>query len=155
MILTGTDIYKTFGNVEVLKGVNMQVAASEVVSIIGKSGAGKSTLLHILGTLIKMDMGEVVIKDQATKSLQGNSLSSFRNQEIGFIFQFHYLLPEFDAVENVCIPAFIAKTGVTEARQKATDLLKYLGLGHRLDHKPNQLSGGEQQRGRGCTSSDQ
>lgn len=139
-------IIKTYGNLEVLRGVNLNIGKGEIVSIVGKSGAGKSTLLHILGTLDRPDKGELIINGQNTTQLSSKALARFRNQHIGFVFQFHHLLPEFTALENVCIPAFIKKTNEKEARKRATELLEYLGLGDRLEHKPAQLSGGEQQR---------
>ena len=129
-----------------MKGVDLEIRAAEVVSIVGRSGAGKSTLLHILGTLDQADSGEVVIKDQPLSRLSAKKLSAFRNENIGFVFQFHHLLPEFTALENVCIPAFIAGKSESEARKRAEELLGYLGLQERLRHKPTQLSGGEQQR---------
>lgn len=129
-----------------MKGVDLEIRAGEVVSIVGRSGAGKSTLLHILGTLDQADSGEVVIKDQPLSRLSAKKLSAFRNENIGFVFQFHHLLPEFTALENVCIPAFIAGKSESEARKRAEELLGYLGLQERLRHKPTQLSGGEQQR---------
>ena len=130
----------------VLKGVNVDIQSGEIVSIVGKSGAGKSTLLHILGTLDQPDSGTLKINQEPILRLNKKQLATFRNQKIGFIFQFHHLLPEFTALENVCIPAFINKTSESVARKKAKELLDYLGLAQRLEHKPNQLSGGEQQR---------
>ncbi|MCH2044411.1 MAG: ABC transporter ATP-binding protein [Saprospiraceae bacterium] len=139
-------IIKTYGNLEVLRGVDLSIRKGEIVSIVGKSGAGKSTLLHILGTLDRPDKGALSINGENTTKLSSKALAKFRNQHIGFVFQFHHLLPEFTALENVCIPAFIQKRNEKEARKRATELLKYLGLGQRLEHKPAQLSGGEQQR---------
>lgn len=139
-------IRKKYGNLEVLKGVDLEVAAGEVVSIVGASGAGKTTLLQIIGTLDKPDSGEVIINGTAVHSLAEKQLAAFRNKHIGFVFQFHHLLPEFSAVENVCIPAFIAGIAQKEAEERALQLLDYLGLSHRLHHKPAELSGGEQQR---------
>jgi lipoprotein-releasing system ATP-binding protein len=145
-MLTAKNIYKRYGTVEVLKGVDITIGKGEVVSIVGPSGSGKSTLLHILGTLDKPDMGEVLLHEQNITRLQGNALSSFRNKHIGFVFQFHHLLPEFSALENVCIPGWLSKGNKTEIKNRASELLKILGIGHRIDNKPNQLSGGEQQR---------
>ena len=129
-----------------LKGVNLDIGAAEIVSIVGKSGAGKSTLLHILGTLDRPDSGSLRIGDAETSQLSGDKLADFRNQHIGFVFQFHHLLPEFTALENVCIPAWIRQTPEQDARKRALELLEYLGLSERISHKPTQLSGGEQQR---------
>jgi len=145
-VIKATAIHKSYGQLEVLKGVDLEINAGEVVSIVGRSGAGKSTLLHILGTLDQADQGVVIIKDQSLSGLSAKKLSAFRNQNIGFVFQFHHLLPEFTALENVCIPAFIAGQSEANARQRAEELLGYLGLSERLRHKPTQLSGGEQQR---------
>nr|WP_199157068.1 ABC transporter ATP-binding protein [Pedobacter sp. ASV2] len=145
-MLKATGIRKSYGDLSILKGVNFEVEEGEIVSIIGPSGAGKSTLLHILGTLDKPDEGVVELKGTTISTLNGNSLSNFRNQNIGFVFQFHHLLPEFSAVENICIPAFIAKTNKKQAELRALELLDLFGLKDRADHKPNQLSGGEQQR---------
>ncbi|WP_443946550.1 ABC transporter ATP-binding protein [Pedobacter sp. AW1-32] len=145
-MLKATDIRKSYGKLEILKGVNFDVQKGEIVSIIGPSGAGKSTLLHILGTLDKPDQGVVELKGSAISKLTGDFLSTFRNQNIGFVFQFHHLLPEFNAVENICIPAFIAKTNKKKAEARALELLDMFGLADRAQHKPNQLSGGEQQR---------
>jgi lipoprotein-releasing system ATP-binding protein len=139
-------IKKSYGNLQILKGVDLEVAHGEIVSIVGASGAGKSTLLNIIGTLDKADSGMVSLKGSDVNKLSKRQLSNFRNREIGFIFQFHHLLAEFNALENVCIPAFIAGTSKAEAEKRAKSLLDMLGLGQRLDHKPNQLSGGEQQR---------
>jgi lipoprotein-releasing system ATP-binding protein len=132
--------------VEVLKGVDIGIKGGEIVSIVGPSGSGKSTLLHILGTLDKPDRGEVFLGDEAISGLQGNKLASFRNKHIGFVFQFHHLLPEFSALENVCIPGWLTSRNKSEVKKGAEELLKILGLSHRLENKPNQLSGGEQQR---------
>lgn len=139
-------IKKSYGNLQILKGVDLEVEHGEIVSIVGASGAGKSSLLNIIGTLDKPDSGSVFIKGQDMSKLGKNQLSSFRNKQIGFIFQFHHLLAEFNAIENVCIPAFIAGQSKSAAEKRAKELLDMLGLSHRLDHKPNQLSGGEQQR---------
>ena len=140
------NIQKTFGSLQVLKGIDLHIAQSEVVSIVGASGAGKTTLLQIIGTLLKCDQGEITINGNNPTSLNDRKLAAFRNQHIGFVFQAHHLLPEFSALENVCIPAFIAKKPVKEAEERAKDLLELLNLGHRLNHKPSELSGGEQQR---------
>ncbi len=145
-MLTGKNIYKRYGSLEVLRGVNLEIGKGEVVAIVGPSGCGKSTLLHILGSLDKADMGEIVINNTALNILSGNKLASFRNKHIGFVFQFHHLLPEFTALENVCIPGWLAGRGKNEVRDKAEELLKMLGLFDRNENKPNQLSGGEQQR---------
>lgn len=140
------NIRKSFGNLEVLKGVNLTVNKGEIVSIIGKSGAGKTTLLQIIGTLDKPDSGSVVIDGMDVFALKEKELANFRNRHIGFIFQFHQLLPEFNALENVMMPALIARMNEREAEIRATQLLSELGLGERLKHKPNELSGGEKQR---------
>ena len=145
-MLSANDIHKKYGPVEVLKGVDITIDSGEIVSIVGPSGSGKSTLLHILGTLDKPDRGEVFLSQENISRLQGNKLAGFRNKHIGFVFQFHHLLPEFSALENVCIPGWLTSRTKNEVRQKAEELLKILGLSHRLENKPNQLSGGEQQR---------
>lgn len=145
-MIQASSIHKSFGQLHVLKGVNLQIKTGEIVSIVGKSGAGKSTLLHILGTLDKPDRGKLIIDSEDIVGFNKKKLALFRNRKIGFIFQFHHLLPEFTALENVCIPAFINKVSESEAKKNAEKLLSYLGLSERLDHKPNQLSGGEQQR---------
>ncbi|MEZ5044252.1 MAG: ABC transporter ATP-binding protein [Saprospiraceae bacterium] len=139
-------IHKSYNNLHVLKGVNLEINAGEIVSIVGKSGAGKSTLLHILGTLDQPDDGSLRINDQDVVRLNNRKLAQFRNQNIGFVFQFHHLLPEFTALENVCIPGYIHQTAETKVVARAKEILHYLGLADRLTHKPNQLSGGEQQR---------
>ena len=145
-MLEAKQIKKFYGDLQVLKGVDLHIAKGEIVSIVGSSGAGKSTLLHILGSLDKPDGGTVMLKGERIDKLTGNALAKFRNKNIGFIFQFHHLLPEFTAWENVCIPGWIAgkKKKITE--QKASELLQTLGLAGRLQNKPHQLSGGEQQR---------
>lgn len=145
-MLKATGIKKAYGTLSILKGVDFEVAKGEIVSIIGASGAGKSTLLHILGTLDKPDEGAVELKGTVVNKLSGELLSVFRNKNIGFIFQFHHLLPEFTALENICIPAYIAKRSKKDAEKRAYELLDLLGLRDRAQHKPNQLSGGEQQR---------
>jgi lipoprotein-releasing system ATP-binding protein len=145
-MLTGKNIFKTYGSVPVLKGVDIRIQKGEIVSIVGSSGAGKSTLLHILGTLDKADQGEVSMNNVEINSLQGKQLAAFRNKHIGFIFQFHHLLPEFTAIENVCIPGWLAGRKKKEVEEKAGEWLNMLGLKDRIENKPNQLSGGEQQR---------
>ena len=145
-MILGKNIKKQYGSLEVLKGVDLHIQASEVVSIVGSSGAGKTTLLTILGTLDKVSSGEILFNGVNITSLNEKKLAAFRNQHIGFVFQFHHLLPEFTALENVCIPAFINKTSKKEAELKANELLDLLGLKHRANHKPSELSGGEQQR---------
>lgn len=145
-MITGKNIYKRYGAVEVLNGVDLQIEKGEVVSIVGPSGSGKSTLLHILGTLDKADMGSIIINNIAVDSLKGNALAAFRNKHIGFVFQFHHLLPEFTALENVCIPGWLSGRKKNEVKQKAQELLNMLGLSHRMENKPNEMSGGEQQR---------
>ena len=140
------NIHKSFGTLEVLKGVDLAVKKGEIVSIIGKSGAGKTTLLQIIGTLDKPDSGSVVIDGVDVFALKEKELADFRNRHIGFIFQFHQLLPEFNALENVMMPAMIARMSEREAEQRAVQLLTELGMAERLTHKPNQLSGGEKQR---------
>lgn len=145
-MLKAKGIHKSYGNLHVLKGVDLEIAASEIVSIVGSSGAGKSTLLHIVGTLDQPDQGELSMKGKDLLALKGDRLADFRNQEIGFIFQFHNLLPEFTAQENIQIPGFIRGAGAEELHKKAGELAEILGISHRLDHKPSTLSGGEQQR---------
>lgn len=139
-------IYKSFGNVDVIKGIDIQINKGEIVTIVGASGAGKSTLLQIIGTLEKADKGEVIINGQNVNLLNQKKLAAFRNKNIGFVFQFHHLLPEFTALENICIPAFIAGISKSDALNKANQLLEYLNLAERANHKPSMLSGGEQQR---------
>jgi lipoprotein-releasing system ATP-binding protein len=145
-MLKAIGIKKAYGDLPILKGVDFEVAKGEIVSIIGASGAGKSTLLHILGSLDQPDEGSLSLNGVAVNKLSGELLSVFRNQNIGFIFQFHHLLPEFTALENICIPAFIAKKSKKEAEARAFELLDLFELRDRANHKPNQLSGGEQQR---------
>ena len=140
------NIWKTFGTLEVLKGVNLKVEKGEIVAIIGKSGAGKTTLLQIIGTLDRPTSGQVLIEGEDVFALNDAKLAAFRNKHIGFIFQFHQLLPEFTALENVCIPAMIAREKETEYKARAEKLLSDLGLRDRMNHKPNELSGGEKQR---------
>lgn len=139
-------IEKSYGQLKVLKGIDLSISEGEVISIVGSSGAGKSTLLHILGTLDRPDTGDYFFHDKNIAKLSEKELSAFRNKHIGFVFQFHQLLPEFDAVENVCMPALIGGVSKKEAEKKAITLLEYLKLSDRLHHKPNELSGGEQQR---------
>ncbi len=139
-------IKKSFGSLQVLKGIDLKIAKGEIVSIVGSSGAGKTTLLQIIGTLSNADSGAVVVNNINTQDLNSKKLARFRNENIGFVFQFHHLLPEFTALENVCIPAYIAKKSKKEAEDKAKELLDFLKISHRLTHKPNELSGGEQQR---------
>ena len=145
-MITAHNICKNYEGLEVLKGVSVDINEGEIVSIVGSSGAGKSTLLHILGTLAKADSGSLEINRKAIDQLNAKQLASFRNEEIGFIFQAHQLLPEFSALENVCIPAWIKGDSKKEAKKKATELLASLGLEDRIHHKPMELSGGEQQR---------
>jgi lipoprotein-releasing system ATP-binding protein len=145
-MLIAKGIHKSYGNLHVLKGVDLQISASEIVSIVGSSGAGKSTLLHILGTLDQPDKGELLMNGKDLIQLKGDRLAEFRNESIGFIFQFHNLLPEFTALENIYIPGFIQGKDETNLARKAGELAEILGISHRLDHKPSELSGGEQQR---------
>lgn len=148
-MILGKNLQKSFGDIEVLKGVNIEVKKGEIIAIVGPSGAGKTTLLQILGTLDQPDSSssyELKINDIEINNLSDSQISEFRNEQIGFIFQFHQLLPEFTALENVCIPAYIGKKSKKEAETKAREILNYLGLSHRYHHKPNELSGGEQQR---------
>ena len=140
------DIWKSFGTLEVLKGVNLEVRRGEIVAIVGKSGAGKTTLLQIIGTLDRPTRGRVLIEGTDVFAMKDKELAAFRNRHIGFIFQFHQLLPEFTALENVCIPAMIAREKETEYKPRAEKLLRELGLSDRMGHKPNELSGGEKQR---------
>ena len=139
-------IKKSFGSLEVLKGIDLHIDKGEIVSIVGPSGAGKTTLLQIIGTLDRPDSGSVLIDSVDVTSLSSKKLSDFRNRHIGFVFQFHQLLPEFTAIENIMIPAYIAGASSKQARQRADDLLQFMGLGDRAHHKPNELSGGEKQR---------
>jgi lipoprotein-releasing system ATP-binding protein len=145
-MIIGKHIKKKYGELEVLKGVDLRIAPSEIVSIVGSSGAGKTTLLTILGTLDKPSSGDIEFNGINIMSLSEKKLAQFRNQHIGFVFQFHHLLPEFTALENICIPAFINKISKKEAEQNAMELLDLLGLKDRASHKPSELSGGEQQR---------
>jgi lipoprotein-releasing system ATP-binding protein len=146
LLLAAKGIHKKFGTLEVLKGVDIEIYRAEIVSIVGPSGSGKSTLLHILGTLDSPDSGSISLINSELQDMSSNELAAFRNRNIGFVFQFHHLLPEFSAVENVCVPAWIAKKPRKETVQKALHLLNLLGLSERAENKPAQLSGGEQQR---------
>lgn len=146
MQITVSNLNKTYGSLQVLKGIHLEIAKSEIIAIVGASGAGKSTLLHILGTLDSPDSGNMYIDGIDPFSLSRKKLSKFRNEQIGFVFQFHHLLPEFTALENVCIPAWIGRKPKNETLQRAKDLLDFLHLSERMNHKPGQLSGGEQQR---------
>ncbi len=145
-MLVARNVTKNYSNLPVLKGVDISVSKGEIVTIVGSSGAGKSTLLHILGTLDAPSGGEIAINGVQTSTLHGRKLADFRNRHIGFIFQFHHLLPEFSALENVCIPGFIAGAKKSAVKERATFLLDTLGLKERLEHRPGELSGGEQQR---------
>ncbi len=145
-LLSAENISRRYGSLQVLKGVDISIEKGEIVSIVGSSGAGKSTLLHILGTLDKPDSGKVVLQNINATALSGSRLADFRNKHIGFVFQFHHLLPEFTALENVSIPGWIAHAKKTAVKERATELLTILGLRDRMEHKPNALSGGEQQR---------
>ena len=146
MILKANNIFKSYGDLPILKGVSVSVNKGEIVSIVGASGAGKSTLLHIMGTLDKHDKGTLMIEGVDVFSLSEKNLSDFRNKHIGFVFQFHHLLPEFTALENVCIPTFIAGMDKGQAEKRGMELLDVLGVAHRAKHKPSAMSGGEQQR---------
>jgi len=145
-MIKASNLYKSYGDLPILKGINLHILQGEIVSIVGASGAGKSTLLQILGSLDKADSGDLMIHNQDLSDLKGSKLAEFRNKEIGFVFQFHQLLPEFTALENVCIPAWIGGVSKSDAEKKAKDLLHYLGMANRENHKPSALSGGEQQR---------
>jgi lipoprotein-releasing system ATP-binding protein len=145
-MLTATDLHKSYGHLEVLRGVSVHIRQGEIVSIAGPSGSGKSTLLHILGTLDKADRGVIVLDNKHLSEMNAKTLAAFRNRNIGFVFQFHHLLPEFTALENVCVPGWIARRGKKEVAEKAAELLALLGLQDRMENKPQQLSGGEQQR---------
>ena len=145
-MIVAENIKKSFGALQVLKGINLEIPMGKVYSIVGASGAGKTTLLQILGTLSKPDSGSIYYNNKNISAFSEKEISTFRNKEIGFVFQFHHLLPEFTALENVCIPSFIAKKSKSETEKKALELLKYLGLSDRKEHKPSELSGGEKQR---------
>ncbi|MBA9076461.1 ABC transporter ATP-binding protein [Rufibacter quisquiliarum] len=146
VLLEARGLFKSYGTLPVLKGIDLTIGEAEVVSIVGASGAGKSTLLHLLGTLDAPDAGDVYLHGQKISGMSNKEVARFRNRNIGFIFQFHNLLPEFTALENVCLPGFLADRPEKEVEQRAKELLEMLGLGHRLDHKPSEMSGGEQQR---------
>jgi lipoprotein-releasing system ATP-binding protein len=145
-MLTAAGIYKSYGQLQVLRGVGVNIGQGEIVSIVGPSGSGKSTLLHILGTLDKADSGSITLNNKSLGEMGAKTLAAFRNHNIGFVFQFHHLLPEFTALENVCVPGWIAGRGKKEVAGKALELLGLLGLTNRTENKPQQLSGGEQQR---------
>ena len=145
-MLKAKGIYKSYGSLQVLKGVDIDISKGEIVSISGSSGAGKSTLLHILGTLDNADSGEIFLENKKVSALNGRDLANFRNEHIGFVFQFHHLLPEFSAIENICVPGWIAGKKSKDLTKRANDLLELLNLRDRADHKPGELSGGEQQR---------
>jgi lipoprotein-releasing system ATP-binding protein len=145
-MIKAVNIHKSFGSLEVLKGISLSIKPAEIVSIVGASGAGKTTLLQIIGTLLPFESGNVIINNIQISTLKEKQLARFRNQNIGFVFQFHHLLPEFTAFENVCIPGFIGGTSRSKVEARANELLCFLRLDHRLEHKPNELSGGEQQR---------
>jgi len=145
-LLVATDIYKNYGNISVLKGVSLEVNKAEMVSIVGASGAGKSTLLYIVSSLEKADKGQILFQNQDISALSNKQLANYRNNQIGFVFQFHHLLPEFTALENVCIPAWIGQKPKTQVETKAMELLDFMGLADKKDKKPHSLSGGEQQR---------
>lgn len=146
MILKGKQLIKSYGNLNVLKGIDIAIEKGEIVSIVGVSGAGKSTLLHILGTLDNADAGELFIKGKNVTNLNSNQIARFRNLNIGFVFQFHNLLPEFTAMENICIPGYISKQNTKKVEAKALELMDLLGISDKKDNKPSELSGGEQQR---------
>lgn len=145
-MLVAKGIYKSYGDLSILKGIDITVEEKEVICIVGASGAGKTTLLQILGTLDKPDQGSIFLNDINLMELTGKKLAAFRNQKLGFIFQFHQLLPEFSAIKNVILPSLLGNVAKNEASRKGTELLEFLGLGDRLEHKPSELSGGEQQR---------
>ena len=145
-MIKANNIHKSFGSLEVLKGISLSIKPAEIVSIVGASGAGKTTLLQIIGTLLPFESGSITINNTEISTLNEKQLARFRNKNIGFVFQFHHLLPEFTAFENVCIPGFISGTTRVKVEEKANELLRFLHLEHRLEHKPNELSGGEQQR---------
>ena len=145
-LLVATDIYKNYGDISVLKGVSLEVNKAEMVSIVGASGAGKSTLLYIVSSLEKADKGQILFQNQDISTLSNKQLAHYRNNQIGFVFQFHHLLPEFTALENVCIPAWIGQKPKKQVETKAMDLLDFMGLADKKDKKPHSLSGGEQQR---------
>ncbi|MFC2096525.1 ABC transporter ATP-binding protein [Bacteroidota bacterium] len=145
-MITAKNIKKSYGDLQVLKGIDLEIRKGEIISIVGPSGAGKTTFLQILGTLSRPDSGQILFNNKEVSKYKDKQLASFRNNNIGFVFQFHHLLPEFTALENVCIPAFIGKMPRNKAEEKANEILSFLKLEHRIDHKPKELSGGEQQR---------
>lgn len=145
-MLKAVNLYKSYGQLTILKNINVSFDENEMVAIVGPSGAGKSTLLHLLGTLDTADSGSIFFNNKDLSKLKDKELNKIRNKEFGFIFQFHHLLPEFSAIENVCVPGWIADRSMTQSRKRAAELLEIVGLSHRLDHKPSELSGGEQQR---------
>lgn len=145
-MIKAKNITKSYGDVKVLKGIDLEIKRGEIISIVGPSGAGKTTFLQILGTLSRPDSGQILFENKNVSKFKDKQLAAFRNNNIGFVFQFHHLLPEFTALENVCIPAFIGKVPRDQAEEKAKEILSFLKLDHRMDHKPKELSGGEQQR---------
>ena len=145
-MIKAESIFKSYGKLAVLKGVSLHIHKGELISIVGASGAGKTTLLHIMGTLDRLDMGSLEMNGSVISKLSEKKLAAFRNKNIGFVFQFHHLLPEFTALENICIPGFIAGSSKTKVEARAKELLSFLGLSERMQHKPSELSGGEQQR---------
>lgn len=145
-MLKAVNLYKSYGQLSILKNINVSFNENEMVAIVGPSGAGKSTLLHLLGTLDTADSGSIFFNNKDLSKLKAKELNKIRNKEFGFIFQFHHLLPEFSAIENVCIPGWIANRSMSQTRKRAAELLDIVGLSHRLEHKPSELSGGEQQR---------
>jgi lipoprotein-releasing system ATP-binding protein len=145
-MISAKNITKSYGDLQVLKGIDLEIKKGEIISIVGPSGAGKTTFLQILGTLSRPDSGQILFNNDEVTKYKDKQLAGFRNSNIGFVFQFHHLLPEFTALENVCIPAFIGKVSRDKAEKRAKEILKFLKLDHRMDHKPKELSGGEQQR---------
>ncbi len=145
-MISAKNITKSYGDLQVLKGIDLEIKKGEIISIVGPSGAGKTTFLQILGTLSRPDSGQILFNKEEVTKYKDKQLAGFRNSNIGFVFQFHHLLPEFTALENVCIPAFIGKVSRDKAEKRAKEILKFLKLDHRMDHKPKELSGGEQQR---------
>lgn len=145
-MIVAKNITKSYGDLQVLKGIDLKIEKGEIISIVGPSGAGKTTFLQILGTLSRPDSGQILFSNEEVSKFKDKQLAAFRNRNIGFVFQFHHLLPEFTALENVCIPAFIAKVPRLKAEKRAKEILSFLKLDHRMDHKPKELSGGEQQR---------
>ncbi len=145
-MLQAVNLYKSYGQLPILKNINVSFSENEMVAIVGPSGAGKSSLLHLLGTLDTADSGSILFNNKDLSKLKAKELNKLRNKEFGFIFQFHHLLPEFTAIENVCIPGWIAEQSLTQTRKRAAELLEIVGLSHRIEHKPSELSGGEQQR---------